>query len=174
MNSLTADRNESVDDQYKTAKDNPNYSKSAQARTFQIPMPNTGNVTDPLTDGVSNSCRIVTFQKDQKHHDSHTKQNDIDSSNSDMVVKNDWDFSKIIDMINKAKQPVIIAGKGCNSSSALLREFAITGNIPVTTTLHGMGCFDETHPLALQMLGMLSSFIIQSLPKGAVAQQYTR
>ncbi|KAL3941960.1 MAG: hypothetical protein SGBAC_003762 [Bacillariaceae sp.] len=62
-----------------------------------------------------------------------------------------------IDMINfikTAKKPVIIAGQGCNDSSPELKEFAEKLQIPVTTTLHGMGCFDERHPLALNMVGM--------------------
>jgi acetolactate synthase-1/2/3 large subunit len=36
----------------------------------------------------------------------------------------------------------------------LLREIALKANIPVTTTLMGLGAFDENHPLALKMLGM--------------------
>lgn len=62
-----------------------------------------------------------------------------------------------IDMINfikKAKKPIIIAGQGCNDSAEELMEFAERLQIPVTTTLHGMGCFDERHPLALNMVGM--------------------
>lgn len=57
-------------------------------------------------------------------------------------------------LINKSKSPVIIAGQGCNEGYELLRKFAITGNIPVTTTIHGMGIFDEREPLSLKFLGM--------------------
>lgn len=145
INSNTG-KDQAFDDQFKTTNDTTKKLRSAQVR-----------VTDPLT-SVPGSCQIVTSQKDQINHDSHIKQN-VDSSNSSNII-DDWSFSKIVGLINKAKQPVIIAGKGCNTASTLLREFAITGNIPVTTTLHAMGCFDETHPLALQMLGMFSSLII--------------
>lgn len=61
---------------------------------------------------------------------------------------------KILKLIVEAKKPVIIAGQGCNDSSAELTAFAEALQIPVTTTLHGMGCFDERHPLALYMMGM--------------------
>jgi acetolactate synthase I/II/III large subunit len=44
---------------------------------------------------------------------------------------------------------VIISG-----ASGAMRKLAAKGNIPVTTTLLGLGSFDETDPLALQMLGM--------------------
>ena len=33
-------------------------------------------------------------------------------------------------------------------------EGAIKNNIPVTTTIHAMGVFDETHELSLEFLGM--------------------
>ncbi len=58
--------------------------------------------------------------------------------------------------INEAKRPVILSGGGVILSGATdeLREFARKGNIPVTTTLLGLGTFPETEPLALHMLGM--------------------
>jgi acetolactate synthase-1/2/3 large subunit len=56
--------------------------------------------------------------------------------------------------IRKAKKPIIIAGQGCNDCPDLLKEFAELAQIPVATTLHGLGCFDERHDLALNMVGM--------------------
>lgn len=58
--------------------------------------------------------------------------------------------------INKAKRPIIYAGGGVISSNASseLRDLALKTNIPVTTTLMGLGSFPETHPLSLGMLGM--------------------
>tara|TARA_B100001123_G_scaffold450015_1_gene618036 strand:- start:531 stop:2219 length:1689 start_codon:yes stop_codon:yes gene_type:complete len=60
------------------------------------------------------------------------------------------------DLINEAKKPVIIAGHGVAISEAWdeLRVLAEKVNIPVITTLHGVGCFPETHPLSMGMLGM--------------------
>jgi acetolactate synthase-1/2/3 large subunit len=57
-------------------------------------------------------------------------------------------------LIQKAKKPVIIAGQGCNDSRDELKAFAEKLQIPVTTTLHALGCFDERNDLALNMLGM--------------------
>jgi acetolactate synthase-1/2/3 large subunit len=59
-------------------------------------------------------------------------------------------------MISLAKKPVIYAGGGVISSGAAkeLKEFAIKLNIPVTTTMMGLGAFPEDHALSLQMLGM--------------------
>jgi acetolactate synthase-1/2/3 large subunit len=58
--------------------------------------------------------------------------------------------------INKAQNPVLYVGGGVIISEAceLLRALATKANIPVTTTLMGLGAFDENHPLALKMLGM--------------------
>lgn len=59
-------------------------------------------------------------------------------------------------MISLAKRPVIYAGGGVISSGAAaeLTEFAKKCNIPVTTTLMGLGAFPEDDNLALHMLGM--------------------
>jgi acetolactate synthase-1/2/3 large subunit len=61
---------------------------------------------------------------------------------------------EMLDFIKKAKKPIIIAGQGCNDSADELMKFAEKLQIPVTTTLHALGCFDERHPLALNMVGM--------------------
>lgn len=59
-------------------------------------------------------------------------------------------------MINKAERPLIIAGAGVLKSKAsdLLMQLAEIAQIPVTTTLLGLGCFPSEHPLSLNMLGM--------------------
>lgn len=75
------------------------------------------------------------------------KSNKVDSINENDIVN-------IATVINNSKKPVLYVGKGCSNYSNLLRQFAIKANIPVTTTLHGLGIFDETHPLSLKMVGM--------------------
>jgi len=62
-------------------------------------------------------------------------------------------------MINRADRPVFYVGQGVILSNAVaaLRDAAIKASIPTTTTLQGLGAFDETHPLALHMLGMHGS-----------------
>ncbi len=58
--------------------------------------------------------------------------------------------------IKASKKPVIYAGGGIIISGAAeeLTEFAHKTNIPVTTTLMGLGAFPQTEPLSLDMLGM--------------------
>lgn len=63
-------------------------------------------------------------------------------------------------LINMAKRPVIYAGQGVLSTPEgpkLLKELSHRGQIPVTTTLQGLGAFDELDPLSLHMLGMHGS-----------------
>jgi acetolactate synthase-1/2/3 large subunit len=63
-------------------------------------------------------------------------------------------------LINQAQRPVIYAGNGVLSSPMgpkLLAQLAEQGNIPVTTTLQGLGAFDETNEKSLHMLGMHGS-----------------
>ncbi|MGI5911694.1 MAG: biosynthetic-type acetolactate synthase large subunit [Syntrophomonadaceae bacterium] len=61
-----------------------------------------------------------------------------------------------VDLINKAKRPVIYAGGGVIASDAAfeLRELAEKRKIPVTTTLMGMGAIPGNSYLNLGMLGM--------------------
>ena len=66
----------------------------------------------------------------------------------------DADFDTVSEVINQAERPVLLVGQGCNNYSKELREFAISANIPVTTTIHAMGIFDETDPLSLEFVGM--------------------
>jgi acetolactate synthase-1/2/3 large subunit len=62
-------------------------------------------------------------------------------------------------LINQAERPVFYVGQGAVLAGAqdVLRQCAEKANIPVTTTLHGLGAFDETSPLSLHMLGMHGS-----------------
>ncbi len=59
-------------------------------------------------------------------------------------------------MLAESKRPLIYAGGGvvnANASGAL-RAFAGALQIPVASTLMGLGGFDTKHPLSLHMLGM--------------------
>jgi len=63
-------------------------------------------------------------------------------------------MAEVMTLIKNAKRPFIIAGQGANDSAAELMELAEALQIPVATTLHALGTFDERHPLATNMLGM--------------------
>ncbi|MDO8688334.1 MAG: biosynthetic-type acetolactate synthase large subunit [Dehalococcoidales bacterium] len=65
-------------------------------------------------------------------------------------------IKKAAKLINEARQPAIIAGRGVIISRAYteLKELAEKAQIPVITTLLGIGDFPESHPLSFGMLGM--------------------
>lgn len=83
----------------------------------------------------------------------------IDGDDTTINIKREYNIGNkllniIIDKINKSKRPLIIAGQGCNDCSPGLTHFVTSNLIPVTTTLHGVGCFDENNYLSLEWLGM--------------------
>lgn len=65
-------------------------------------------------------------------------------------------IKKAVAAINKAEKPIIYAGGGIISSGASVEliQLARQANIPVTTTLMGLGAFPENDKLSLGMLGM--------------------
>lgn len=65
-------------------------------------------------------------------------------------------LNELIGMLGDAKAPMIYCGGGVISgeASAELLEFAERTQIPVATTLMGIGGFPETHTLSLKWLGM--------------------
>ena len=65
-------------------------------------------------------------------------------------------IERAAELINESERPVLYVGGGVIASGAHeeLLTLAEAGNIPVTTTLMGLGAFPESHRLALRMLGM--------------------
>ncbi|MDX2242220.1 MAG: biosynthetic-type acetolactate synthase large subunit [Leptolyngbyaceae cyanobacterium bins.302] len=65
-------------------------------------------------------------------------------------------ISNALKLIRQAKQPLLYVGGGAIAASAHaeVKQLAERFNLPVTTTLMGIGAFDEHHPLSVGMLGM--------------------
>jgi acetolactate synthase-1/2/3 large subunit len=61
-----------------------------------------------------------------------------------------------IELIKQAKKPIILAGHGIVESGAEreVLAFAESQQIPIATTLLGLGCIPAAHPLQLGMMGM--------------------
>jgi acetolactate synthase-1/2/3 large subunit len=68
----------------------------------------------------------------------------------------DESIARAISLLQTAERPLIMVGNGVVQSNAAaeLLQFAEQTNIPVITTLHGLGAFPEDHPLSLGMPGM--------------------
>jgi acetolactate synthase-1/2/3 large subunit len=64
--------------------------------------------------------------------------------------------AEFFEFLANCERPLIYAGGGVINAEAseAMRALALAYEIPVTTTLMGLGSFDTTHPLAMHMLGM--------------------
>ena len=60
-------------------------------------------------------------------------------------------------LIKEAQKPLLYVGGGAQDASEILIQFAENLDIPVTTTLMGIGAFPGDHELSLGMLGMHGS-----------------
>ena len=66
-------------------------------------------------------------------------------------------INRAADLINLAKKPVLYVGNGIFNNEdgpRLLKELSERAQIPVTTTIQGLGAFDQEDPKSLDMLGM--------------------
>lgn len=68
-------------------------------------------------------------------------------------------IEKSLDMLNKAKRPLIVAGGGIINANASekLQEFAEITGVPVIPTLMGWGTIPDDHPLMAGMVGLQTS-----------------
>jgi len=69
-------------------------------------------------------------------------------------------LNKVVELIKKAKRPLIFAGGGVILSKASneITTLAKMANIPVTASLMGLGAFPGSDPLWLGMLGMHGTY----------------
>lgn len=69
------------------------------------------------------------------------------------------DLDAMAERLARAERPVLLVGGGCMAGDAprLLEALAVHGDIPVVSTLMGIGAFPSRHPLHLGMVGMHGS-----------------
>ena len=74
----------------------------------------------------------------------------------DHPTATDEELNEVLDLISKAKKPVLYTGGGIISAEAHqeLKEFAELTGLPVTHTLMGLGVFDPDHDQSLYWYGM--------------------
>jgi acetolactate synthase I/II/III large subunit len=96
------------------------------------------------------SFRNNKVKQKNKTYNKNNKKNNI-------LLKNKSNINEIVKVINNSKKPIFYVGQGCNDYSCELRTLINKSNIPITTTIHAMGVYNETKPLSLKFLGMHGS-----------------
>lgn len=81
--------------------------------------------------------------------------NSINTRNDGNQIK---DFNKIFEKLTKSERPLMIVGAGGINYYKKIRDFVKNYNIPVCTTLHGLGTINEYDKLSLKMIGMHGSY----------------
>ena len=81
---------------------------------------------------------------------------DLPGYNPNINAPEETAVTRAAKLLNEAKQPVIISGQGVTIAHAEkeLRQLAEKANIPVATSLLGIGTFPSTHALSLSWGGM--------------------
>ena len=101
---------------------------------------------------------LIDIPRDvQQEHTDFIYPNKIDLPGYKVVSRgHPTQIRKAAKLINEAKQPIIIAGRGIIISQAYneFKEFAEKAQLPVTHTLLGLSSFPGNHILNLGMLGM--------------------
>ena len=87
---------------------------------------------------------LVTFEKFYNYYET------IDEINSK--------FENVFEKLSKSTSPLLIVGAGGIEKYKEIRMMVKKYNIPVATTLHGLGVIDEYDNLSLKMLGMHGSY----------------
>ena len=107
----------------------------------------------PKPDNVKSSLYHSILKKSYQDSPIHDTMNNSSNKKSFSIIKQNI----LRNLIEQSERPIICAGRGCTPYRDLLIKVAQKLDIPVTTTLHGLGSFDEHDYLSLNMLGMHGS-----------------
>ena len=103
-----------------------------------------------LSNQINNHTNNQINNHTNNQINNHTNNQINNKINKDLI-------NKVANVINNSKKPVFYIGQGCNNYSSELTELVNKSNIPITTTIHAMGVYNETKSLSLKFLGMHGS-----------------
>ena len=97
----------------------------------------------------------TSFKRIYDEYLSHSVRNKTKEEDLPAVIDN------IVSLLSKAKKPVLYIGGGCNSpkASERIREFLKVYDIPVISSLMGLGVVRRDSPSFLGMVGMHGTFV---------------
>lgn len=105
----------------------------------------------PILIDITKDAQMATFDYEYNPYKPHKAKN---------LHIADMEFIQIADIINNAKQPLILAGNGIGISHAEneLLKFVEKATIPCAVTLHGLHNFPSGHELFVGLLGMHGNY----------------
>ena len=118
-----------------------------------------GSVHIDLPKDITSSKFRMDIEKITEYILQYTEENNnLEKDNNEILIYNEELFKNAFELIATSKKPILLIGQGCNDAYENLRKFAIKLCIPVTTTIHANGVFDETNPLSLKFMGMHGNY----------------
>jgi acetolactate synthase I/II/III large subunit len=66
-------------------------------------------------------------------------------------------LERCLEAIKKAEKPILYVGQGCIKAQKELNQLIDNTNIPITTTIHAKGIYNESNDLSLQWCGIHGS-----------------
>ena len=96
---------------------------------------------------IKNNKENKENKKNKKNKENKENKKYKDTKDKDYLLE-------ISNIINKSEKPILVIGQGANGLSDKLMDFIEKCNIPVTTTIHGLGLINQDHNLSLKWLGM--------------------
>ncbi len=100
---------------------------------------------------------FVDLPKDIQSNEVTKEENDLRIAGFKPVLQgHPKQIQKAAEMVVEAERPIVLAGGGVLIANACgeLMQLSELVNLPVATTFMGKGCFPETHPLCLGVVGM--------------------
>jgi len=99
------------------------------------------------SDNIQNNKSIKEFLND-------LSDNVIDSFDKVINKLNESKIEETANILNNCSKPIILVGDDCGIASDELLRLSEKLNIPVVSTIDGVGCFDETNKLSLKNVGL--------------------
>lgn len=107
----------------------------------------------PVLIDVPKDVQLATLPRDEVDFDPPFK---LPGYRPDVRKAAPEQISQVVAAIRRSKRPVLYVGGGCilSEASEELQKLAFRTDIPVTTTVMGLGAFPGEHEQSLDMLGM--------------------
>lgn len=102
--------------------------------------------------------RNKKIEKSITYNDKYNNNTDVSQisfNDRNYIIESDFfDYKKVSHLINMSLKPIIYVGQGCKDASEELKKLSVFANIPVVSTIHGVGIMPDKSSLSLRWCGM--------------------